>query len=203
MSSSPNRDRFHGRVGNGTARCAYPGCREAGDFRAPDLYGRSASPNGPGDYQWLCLDHIREFNAGYDWFAGMSAEQIAAAQSPTYVWPNETRAFSATAGVDSPPKWSDFHDPLETISARFAGKMVDAAPRQRTDGKMLSPDDRRMLKTLGLGEDTDRKALRSRYSALVRKYHPDKNGGNRTYEKALQDVIAAYTHLKSASAFSQ
>ncbi len=132
----------------------------------------------------------------------MSADQIAAAQSPTYVWPNETRAFSATAGVDSPPKWSDFHDPLDTISTRFAEQMAQAAPRMRTDGKILTNDDRRMLKTLGLGEDADRKALRARYSALVRKYHPDKNGGDRTHEKALQDVIAAYTHLKSAFAFS-
>jgi DnaJ-class molecular chaperone len=43
--------------------------------------------------------------------------------------------------------------------------------------------------------------LRSAYSAKVRAYHPDKNGGNRSYEKALQDVIAAYTHLKSSPAF--
>lgn len=202
MSSTPHRNRFHGRVSNSAAECAYPECRAPGEFRAPDLYGRSGGPNGPGDYQLLCLDHVREFNAGYDWFAGMSADQIAAAQSPTYVWPNETRAFSAMAGVDSPPKWSDFHDPLETISTRFATQMANAAPHLRSDGKILSSDDRQMLKTLGLGEDADRKILRSRYSALVRKYHPDKNGGNRTYEKALQDVIAAYTHLKSTPAFS-
>ncbi len=202
MDSKQPNDRFHGRVGGQTQSCAVYGCREAGEFRAPDLSGRAASPNGPGDYQYLCLDHVREFNAKYDWFTGMSAEEIAAAQSPTYVWANETRAFSATAGVDSPPKWADFHDPLDAISARFRDRMADAAPQPRADGIVLSPEDRRALKTLGLSEDADRRALRSAYSAKVRKYHPDKNGGNRSYEKALQDVIAAYTHLKSTRAFS-
>jgi hypothetical protein len=104
MSNRQHNDRFHGRVGNGTARCAYPGCGEAGDFRAPSSHGRRGGSDGPGEYQLLCLDHVREFNAGYDWFAGMSAEQIAAAQSPTYTWPNETRAFSAAASVDAPPR---------------------------------------------------------------------------------------------------
>ncbi len=198
MASDRSTDRFHGRVRGSRASCAYPGCPGTGDFRAPDLSGRAASANGPGDYQYLCLDHVREFNAGYDWFTGMTPEQIMAAQSPTYVWASETRAFSATAGVDSPPKWADFHDPLDAISTRFRERM----PKARADGHFFSAEDRRALKTLGLGENVDRRALRSAYSALVRKFHPDKNGGNRSYEKALQDVIAAYTQLKSSPAFT-
>jgi hypothetical protein len=202
MSAGQFRGRFHGAMGSGTEPCAHAGCEEPGDFRAPDLYGRGPSPNGPGDYVWLCLDHVRAFNAGYDWFNGMSADEIAAAQSPTHVWASETRAFSAIAGVDQPPKWSDFHDPLDAISARFRTRLDEAAPKARSDGKFLSAEDRKALKTLGLGEDSDRKGLRRRYSDLVRKYHPDRNGGNRAYEKALQDVIAAYTHLKKADPFT-
>lgn len=198
MDSKRASDRFHGRVQGARRRCAYPACAEPGEFRAPDPHGQFASTNGPGDYQYLCLDHVREFNARYDWFTGMSAEEIMAAQSPTHVWATETRAFSATVGVDSPPKWADFHDPLDAISARFRERM----PKQRAEGHIFSVEDRRALKTLGLGGDVDRRALRSAYSALVRKFHPDKNGGNRSYEKALQDVIAAYTHLKSSPAFT-
>lgn len=195
-------DRFHGRVGDGRAPCAHPNCDDAGDFRAPLHHGRSSGSDGPGEYQLLCLNHVREFNAGYDWFSGMNAEQIAAAQSPTYVWPNETRAFSATANVDEPPKWQDFHDPLDAISARFRGKVKDQWEKRRPDGYMLSAEDKKALKTLGLGHDADRKALRRRYSDLVRKYHPDRNGGKRAHEKALQDVLSAYTHLRNISAFN-
>jgi DnaJ domain len=198
MATDRPTDRFHGRVRGSRANCAHLGCTEAGDFRAPDLSGRAASPNGPGDYQFLCLDHVREFNTRYDWFTGMSADEIFAAQSPIHAWASETRAFRPTAGVDSPPKWADFHDPLDAISARFRGHM----PSARADGHILSSEDRRAMKTLGLGENADRRALRSAYSALVRKFHPDKNGGNRSYEKALQDVIAAYTQLKTSTAFT-
>jgi hypothetical protein len=197
MDSKRPSDRFHGRVRGSRRHCAYPACPETGEFRAPDPGGQAASPNGPGDYQYLCLDHVREFNAGYNWFDGMTTEEILEAQSPLHVWPSETRAFRASGSVDLPPKWADFNDPLDAISTRFSSRL----PKERPDGHFLSPSDRSALKTLGLGEDADRKALRSAYSTKVRKFHPDKNGGNRSYEKALQDVIAAYTHLKRSPAF--
>jgi hypothetical protein len=198
MASNPRHDRFHGRVHGAAKPCAHPGCGEPGEFRAPDPDGPAATPNGPGRYRYLCLDHVRAFNAGYNWFDGMSAEEIMEAQSPLNVWPSETRAFRPGGGVDLPPRWADFKDPLDAIGMRVRNRM----PKPRADGHFLSPEDRRALKTLGLGEDADRRALRSAYSAKVRAYHPDKNGGNRAYEKALQDVIAAYTHLKSAPAFA-
>lgn len=190
------REKFHGRIKGRSQRCAHPGCTEPGEFRAPDRFGQRSGFDGPGDWQWLCLDHVREFNLKFDWFKGMSQDEIAAAQTPYAGWATETRAFTR-GGADSPPRWSDFHDPLDAISARFRQRM----PKDRADGKTLSGEDRRALKTLGLGDDADRRALRGRYSELVRRYHPDRNGGDRSHEKALQDVIAAYTHLKSAPAF--
>ena len=71
----------------------------------------------------------------------------------------------------------------------------------RKDGKPLSSEDRQALRTMDLAIDADRKSLRMRYTELVRRYHPDQNGGDRSHEKALQDVIAAYTHLRKAPAF--
>ena len=197
LASLMEREKFHGRVRGRSHRCAHPGCPKPGEFRAPSHFGKRAGFDGPGDWQWLCLEHVREFNTRYDWFKGMTPDEISAAQTPYAGWERETRAFTR-AGVDSPPRWSDFHDPLDAISGRFKSRM----PKERADGKPLSPEDRKALKTLGLGEDADRRALRSRYSELVRKYHPDRNGGDRSNEKALQETIAAYTHLKSAPAFS-
>ena len=200
MSAPRNPDRFHGRMYGSRRPCAYPQCPERGEFRAPNPYGRRPGPNGPGDYQWLCLTHVREFNAGYDWFAGMTAEEIAAAQSPTNVWPGETRAFRANGNVDIPPKWADFHDPLDAISARFKARVEEAKPAMGTNGQLLSGDDSKALSTLGLGHDADRRAVRTAYSRLVRKYHPDRNGGDRSHEKALQAVIDAYAQLRDSAA---
>jgi hypothetical protein len=198
VNDGRQHDRFHGRVrGSRRQPCGHPGCLDSGEFRAPNPYGRAASPNGPGDYQWLCLDHVRAFNARYDYFTGMTREEIEDAQMPSAAWASETRVFSA-GGVDSPPKWSDFRDPLDAISARFRDGVAAARARH----KPFTSEDRRALKILGLSEDADRKALRSRYSELVRKYHPDKNGGDRSFEKKLQAVVEAYQLLRTSPAFA-
>ncbi|MFM6949816.1 MAG: J domain-containing protein [Novosphingobium sp.] len=189
-------DRFHGRV-QGTQRgCMVPGCREPGEFRAPGE--RRPGFDGPGDYRWFCLDHVRDFNAGYDWFAGMTPEEIVAAQNPIHGWERETRAFSPTAGVDSAPRWADFSDPLEAISGRARARK----PAQRQDGRAVTPDERRALDVLGLSLDASRTDLRNRYSQLVRKYHPDRNGGDRSFEARLQEVVEAYQLLRKAAAFA-
>lgn len=185
--------RFHGRVGDGDRPCWAPGCREPGEFRAPPLEGASPG-DGPPRFRWMCLDHVRAFNAGYNFFNGMTADEIHLAQRPYAGWERETRAFSGTA--DRGPRWADFSDPLDAIAARFR-----AEPR-REDGKRLSEDDRASLTVLGLGTDADRSALRKRYSELVRTYHPDRNGGDRTHEARLQKVIAAYQQLRRAPAFA-
>ena len=192
MASTGKRQRFHGRVEGRAQPCAHPGCAAAGEFRAPGVYGPSF--DGPGEWRWLCLDHVRDFNATYNWFEGMSAEEISAAQNPYGGWDRETRAFAANGSPG--PRWADFADPLDAIGARFR------PDRARKDGRELSEADRRNLKVLGLDLDTDRRGLRLRYAALVRRYHPDHNGGDRSHEKALQAVIEAYTALKGRPVFA-
>ena len=131
MSAPRNPDRFHGRMHSSRRQCQHPTCQRAGEFRAPNPYGRPPGPNGPGDYLWFCLDHVREFNAGYDWFEGMSAEEIIAAQSPIAGWRTETRAFRPDAGVDGVPRWADYADPLDAIAARARGIRNRAEGRAR------------------------------------------------------------------------
>jgi len=191
--AKPRTTRLHGRIPRDGV-CQHPGCSEQGEFRAPLAPGGF---DGPGAWRWLCLDHVREFNAGYNFFRGMSAEEIAQAQTPYAGWERETRAF-ATAGTDRPPRWADFSDPLDAISARFRATM----PKDRADGRALSMENRRDLKTLGLDVDADRRALRQAYSDRVRQYHPDRNGGNRSHEKALRETIDAYARLKSSAVFA-
>ncbi len=188
------RDKFHGRVKGTERQCNRNGCHEAGEFRAPNPAGRGAGFDGPGDWQWLCLDHVREFNARYDWFKNMTREEIEAAQMPLAGWAQETRAFRATAGVDQPPRWADFHDPLDAISTRFRDGISARAKVER-----FSSAERRALKLLGLGEDVTKRQLRARYTKLLRQYHPDHNGGDRRHEQALQHVVEAYQRLLKAA----
>ena len=185
--------RLHGRVEGARAYCAVPGCHAPGEYKAPL---QAANFDGPGSWRFLCLDHVREHNAKYNYFEGMSPDEIQDAQGPLGGWERPSRKF-ATNGADPPPAWSDFSDPLDAISARFRGQARRGEPLSR-----FSKGERRALGVLGLGEDSDMHALRKRYSALVRRYHPDKNGGDRTHEGKLGEVIEAYQLLRKAAAFA-
>ena len=151
----------------------------------------------------MCLEHVREFNAGYDWFEGMTAEEILDAQGPASGWRTESPSFRPTAGVDGMPRWADYDDPLEAISARANG-IKSKARRQAEmamDGR-FSREEAGALDTMGLGLDVDRKVLRRRYSELVRRYHPDRNGGDRGYETRLNKVVEAYQTLRKSRAIA-
>ncbi len=193
--------RFHGRYEDSEQLCEHPACNEPGEFRAPG--SRPNGFDGPGDYRWLCLEHIREFNAGYDWFEGMSAEEIYSAQSPAAGWRTESHAFRPTAGIHDAPRWADFDDPLDAISARANGIKSRAQREAKvvTQGR-FSREEVLALDVMGLGLETDRTGLRRRYSELVRRYHPDRNGGDRKYEKRLTSVVEAYQLLKKSTAFA-
>jgi len=186
--------RFHGRVQHDRpVTCAAPGCDQPGEFRAPRGPG---SGDAPGDWQWLCLDHVRAFNAGYNYYDGMSPEEIARAQSPHPSWDRRTtRAFASNAYARG-----DVDDPLGVLSNRYGrGAFARAATR---GGRVLTAKDRDALSVLRLDEDASLADIRRRYTELVRRYHPDANNGDRKYEGKLQDVVDAYTHLKSAAAFA-
>lgn len=186
------QSRMHGRVEGARARCAVAGCTAPGEYKAPL---QPANFDGPGEWRFLCLDHVREHNAKYNYFEGMSPDQITRAQSPLAGWDRPSRKFAAN-GADPPPRWSDFADPLDAISTRFA------QIREAKQPSRFSKPERRALFVLGLGEDADRHRLRQRYSALVRRFHPDKNGGDRSHEGRLGEVIEAYQLLRKAAAFA-
>jgi hypothetical protein len=183
---------MHGRVEGARARCAVPGCTAPGEFKAPL---QPANFDGPGTWRFLCLDHVRAHNAKYNFFEGMSPDEIQDAQGPLAGWERPSWKF-AHNGADPPPAWSDFADPLEAISGRF-GHI-----RKPENASRFGKNERRALSVLGLGEDSDRHQLRQRYSSLVRRYHPDKNGGDRSHEGRLGEVIEAYQLLRKASAFA-
>ncbi|MFC7536094.1 DnaJ domain-containing protein [Sphingomonas sp. GCM10030256] len=188
------QQKWHGRVEGAAATCAVPGCGEAGEYKAPLS---PSSFDGPGDWRWLCLDHVREHNAGYNFFQGMSAEEIEAAQSPLAGWDRATRAFAAAGGDPAPP-WSDFRDPLDAIAGRFGTRREGGGQRS----SRFSGQEQHALETLGLGQESDLHAVRKRYSDLVRRYHPDRNGGDRRHETKLNQVIEAWQVLKKAPAFA-
>ena len=187
-SSNP---KLHGRVEGARDRCAVPGCREPGEFKAPLAAGQfrrprrlafpvpRACPRAQCEVQFLRRNEPRRD------FRGAVA-----------LWPagSAQRAPSLIPAPIPAPAWSDFADPLDAISGRFR------RPRQPETSRFTRAE-QRALSILGLGEDADLKSVRSSYSKLVRRFHPDRNGGDRSHEGRLREVIEAYQTLRKAAAF--
>ena len=187
------QEKWKGRIEGAAERCCARGCNEPGEFRAPL---RPSDFDGPGSWVYYCLDHVRAHNARYNYFEGMTPDEIEAAQSPIAGWERATRAF-AGAGADRGPAWRDFSDPLDAIAARFRPEKT-----RRRAVERFTAAERHALGVLQLKDDVDRTALRQRYSELVRRFHPDRNGGDRSHEARLGEVIAAYQTLKGSRAFA-
>lgn len=180
------RPRFHGRIEQPAPEgCAVPGCTAPAEFRAPRS---NRAPGSVGGWQFLCLDHVRDFNATYNYFDGLGPEAIAAAQSPLAGWERAAHQPGMR-----------FNDPLGMMRGRYGA----AAPQRSAAGEILTDVDLKALKTLGLTTAATRTELSRAYKLLVRRYHPDSNGGDRSTERQLQDVMQAYTHLKTTSAFAR
>ena len=152
-----------------------------GEFRAPRS---NRLPGSEGGWQFLCLDHVRAFNAGYNFFDGLSPDEIHEAQSPLAGWEQATTPKGRPAF-----SFGDTHD-------LFTKDRRPAAPR-----RWAATGDAAALSALGLTDAATAAEVRQAYKRLVRRYHPDSNGGDRGHEGKLQAVVNAYTHLKSASAF--
>jgi curved DNA-binding protein CbpA len=174
-----------------TVQCAHPTCTRPGEFRAP--MGRLRE----GQYFCFCLDHVREYNASYDYFNGMSDEAVALYQKDATVGHRPTWAMGVNRSGktfreegDDPSRTSD---PLGMFRARSHRARSQSPKKARYGLAALNA-----LNQLGLDENADAAAIKTRYKDLVKRLHPDANGGDRSNEDKLREIIRAYNYLKSA-----
>ncbi|SLN45682.1 Chaperone protein DnaJ [Roseovarius gaetbuli] len=169
--------------------CEHEGCTEAGKFRAPK------APDVLDDYLWFCQQHVREYNLKWNFFDGTTEAEINAQASKDKVWERETRAFTdpetrawARLGIEDP------HQVLGGNATQNPGK-------KRGGSRKLPPTERRAVEILE-AEDTWTKAdLRKSYKSLIKVLHPDINGGDRSQEEQLQQVVWAWEQIKDSRNF--
>ena len=168
--------------------CEHPGCRLAGSTRAPK------SRDLLGEHYWFCQAHAGEYNRSWNFFAGMSEDEVRARITddltsggrPT--WPfkasPKSREASAARGF--------FRDPFNLFAGSAQAR--ERAARDRNLGRL----EMQALADLDLEPGVERGAIRARYAELVKRCHPDANGGDRSAEHKLQRVIRAYKTLRKA-----
>jgi len=167
--------------------CMAPGCSEPGEFKAPRSRDRI------NDYVWFCLDHVREYNRSWDFFRGMTPEEVeryikdgVTGHRPTY--PVGVGGFKARLKMG-------FRDSFHL----FDDGPRDGAWRPSAQKRALTESQIQALSALDLDEGASLQDVTRRYKELVKRYHPDANGGDRSSEERLKRVIRAYRSLRASN----
>ena len=180
----------------GEKPCDWPGCRHAGSARAPK------SREMLDEYYLFCVPHAAEYNKGWNFYAGLSEDEVRRRQTeeaatggrPTWAFkasPNSREAAAAAAKNGT----AAFGDPFGIFRAsqRRARQREEAANDRR-----LGKIERMALSDLDLDIHVEKDTIRARYKELLKRLHPDANGGDRSTEAKLQRVIKAYKALQAA-----
>jgi hypothetical protein len=177
--------------GAGLRPCATPGCQGEGAYRAP------VSREQLREYRWFCLDHVRVYNASWNYYAGLSDTEMEAhirsdlvGNRPT--WPlgkGQQPNPSGPMGAGGP--FDDLDDPFGLL--RGHGPRVGSAPPPAA----LSAAEKRAFSTLGLDYPVTFEELRTQYKLLVKRHHPDTHNGAKDAEERLKRINEAYKTLKT------
>lgn len=171
--------------------CAHPGCPEAGEYRAPK--DRNLS-----EYQWLCLEHVREFNKSWNFFDGLNDAQVEDHIRQDTYWQRPTWKMGRN-GAGTRSDGPDINDPFGVYRDNVGAGAADARRRwqQTQHDRPPRPDtpEDRALRVMGLDWPLEKDVLRSRYLSLVKQHHPDVNQGDKDAEDRLKEINAAYRLL--------
>ncbi|MSP66549.1 MAG: J domain-containing protein [Alphaproteobacteria bacterium] len=169
---------------DGPRPCEHPGCLAEGVHPAP------RSRNQLRDFYWFCVDHVQEYNRGWDFFAGMSPEEILAFRTADVVGHRPTWRMGVRGSWRGEAPAYDANDPFDGMQRAFT-RGGETAPRPR----VLTREERDALSLMDLDAPVDRQELKRRYRVLVKRHHPDANGGDKGAEARLRAIIQAYDCL--------
>jgi DnaJ domain len=181
--------------------CDWPGCADAATHRAPK--GRLRE----NEYWRFCLAHVREYNQSYNFFAGMSDDAVAQYQKDALTGHRPTWKIGMNGPIAGRAKrrFGNFNDGIGEASDPLGlfgefGSRGNGFAGRAPEARAVRNAERRALDTLGLEATASAEEIKTRFKALVKRHHPDANGGDRSTEEKLRDIIQAYKYLKSVRA---
>jgi curved DNA-binding protein CbpA len=178
-----------------TPICQWDGCEKHGSHRAP--VGRNAE----GQFFLFCFEHVKEYNKGYNYFSGLSDGEIARYQKEAITGHRPTWTVGVNKAARNSPLHSEIRSGAHTRVRDPFGFVKDGegrgnGSRFQTQARKLKTLEAKAFDTMGLAATATGQEIKSRYKELVKKHHPDANGGDRGSEDRFRAVIQAYQLLK-------
>lgn len=201
-SRRARRRGMSGAFGSGHRTCDHPHCDEVAAFRAP------RSPDQLDTYFWFCLQHVREYNRSWNYFAEHSEEELEAQRRADAVWDRPTWSLRGGARKSSGDHlraegraWNrfGFNDPFALLGENATINPGDQkVPARR---RLLPKNEARALEILCVDDSHSRAEIRAAYKSLVKGLHPDMNGGARADEDRLREVVWAWEQIRHSRSF--
>ena len=171
--------------------CEAPGCAEEGVYPAPKARDRLK------ERYWFCLEHVRAYNLAWDFYRGMSMQEIEAHRHADFFWHRPSWPFGKVGNGGRSGEGFHFEDPFGFFDDGPNGK--DDGARE-PDMRRPSSAEERALAAFDLSPGASFSAIKARYKQLVKMLHPDANGGDREAEERLKVINQAYATLKACYA---
>ena len=162
--------------------CEWLSCKESGKFKAPQERDNSRK------YKWLCEEHIKLFNKNWNYFDGMSQNEIEKFLKSDVTWHRPTQQFGSADNFFN-ILWNN------ALSDKFKF-FKQNGNFNNLNHKSLSKKDRDAFEIMGLKPGTEWSDIQKKFKTLVKKLHPDRNAGNKQLEDKLKKITLAYSHLK-------
>jgi hypothetical protein len=182
----PTKDR---RVKTGGPVCEWAGCKEKATHKAPKGRGREK------DYWNYCIGHVRQYNANYNYFAGMNDDEVLAYQKDALTGHRPT--WKMGTQKRGKPDFDAAIDPLGVIRELNGRANTRPDPDHKPQQRIVRNVERKALETLGLEAGATAAQVKARFKELAKRHHPDANGGDKSSQDRLVDIIQAYNHLKA------
>lgn len=180
-----------------TMLCEMEGCHEKGEFKAP-------KHRGLNDYYHFCLDHVREYNKAWNYFSGMSDEEVQDHLLKSLHGFRPTWKYGVNGGPTDALRdkiWQTYNftdepHPKDPHAERhYTGRNEYGSHDQGISA--FSPEFQ-ALAIMGLSPPVTPQDIKTRYKELAKKHHPDLNRGSPESEELLKQINMAYTILKAA-----
>ena len=162
--------------------CEWQNCEESRQCKAP------LEKDNSKNYKWLCEEHIKLFNKNWNYFEGMSQNEIEDFLKSDLTWHRPTQKFASSDNFFN-ILWNN------ALSDKFNFFKHEKIANGFNDRK-LSEKDKDAFQIMGLELNVDWSIIQKKFKTLVKKFHPDRNAGNKQFEDELKKITLAYSHLK-------
>ena len=166
--------------------CDKEACEDKGDYRAPK------SRSNLNNYYFFCLNHVSEYNKSWDFYKGLSVDQIELSIRKDTVWDR--------------PSWPLKGNPAKVMDQLKEFLMYDYSLfekekeihdflRNKLVDENITNEEHKSLNILELKMPISVDEIKKRYKKLVKIFHPDVNDDNKNAERKFKEITEAYKIL--------